>query len=399
MSDIVELAYTLLLGWMSALTDWLWALLSGGGGGRFLAWFLERWKVWLVILIAGGLIVDWLMHIIRWQPYKVWFRRPVPDAPASPEPVQWDRGEGYYDENGYDGTDYGDDGEVLAEDAAEWTDLTLPMLSEIDENWAQPALEPETAPQEGWEPTRIGGLDPQPYEEENEEQFADTNVGYYYEEDETAPDVLNQEPEEEYVQPLWQEEPLQEQETLWAEDAATFEEEEPAENPSGEESGLEETQVYGTRGFWPGQGMYAYEAKNQNPAESDEEPESAPAEEANASSQGEEHARRRRRRGFRQSEREEAAAFEWSMPQRAQEQQSRETLVTPRMQEWLVQEDKRGVQTVTGRPAVRRGLLRFSMTDEEPIAGLPPMRVEGGGFHPAARPDNPDFETDRSGEE
>lgn len=129
MSGIGELAYTLLLGWMRALVDWFWSMYSGTGNTGAWQWLLSNWKIWLIILLVGGVVVDWLMWVVRWRPYRLLFGRRAPaagDAQAA-----YDGGVGYYDQ---------DTAEMEAADwtetTGEWTD-TYATLSEIDPDWAE----------------------------------------------------------------------------------------------------------------------------------------------------------------------------------------------------------------------------------------------------------------------
>ena len=133
MSGIGEFAYTVLLGWMRGLFDWLWSLFAGGGGTGALSWFLSNWKVWLLALLLGGLVVDWLMWVVRWRPYRLLlgrFRRVEPAGEAE----RWDDGVGYY-------------AAETAEDTGseEWTETTFATLSEIDPDWAGDMFEREGA--------------------------------------------------------------------------------------------------------------------------------------------------------------------------------------------------------------------------------------------------------------
>lgn len=131
MTGIGEIAYTVLLGWMRALVDWIWSMVSGTGNSGVWSWFLSNWKLWLLILIVGGLVVDWLMWVMRWRPYRVLMdrfrRKPAKEAEAAPESAEdaWDNGVGYYE------------AEIPADtETADWSEITFATLSEVDPNWA-----------------------------------------------------------------------------------------------------------------------------------------------------------------------------------------------------------------------------------------------------------------------
>lgn len=79
MSAFVETLYSGMLSWIRGVAAWLWQLVSGSGeqvvsqgSARFMQWVTENWLVLLILLCAIGLLVDLLIYLIRWQPYRVW---------------------------------------------------------------------------------------------------------------------------------------------------------------------------------------------------------------------------------------------------------------------------------------------------------------------------------------
>ena len=65
-----------MLSWMRWLTSWFWNIVnSGGTSGGFLRWFSDNWLSLAVFLIVAGVIVDWLVWMIRWRPYWLWLRK------------------------------------------------------------------------------------------------------------------------------------------------------------------------------------------------------------------------------------------------------------------------------------------------------------------------------------
>lgn len=65
-----------MLSWMRWLTSWFWSITaSGGTDGGFLRWFSDHWVSLAVFLIVVGVIVDWLIWMIRWRPYWLWLRK------------------------------------------------------------------------------------------------------------------------------------------------------------------------------------------------------------------------------------------------------------------------------------------------------------------------------------
>lgn len=79
---------TLMLGWIRALTDWIWNIVSlgdGSAGKSFLTWFGANWPKVVLLMLVIGLAADWLIWLVRWKPYWVWFgkkRRILEDAGA-----------------------------------------------------------------------------------------------------------------------------------------------------------------------------------------------------------------------------------------------------------------------------------------------------------------------------
>lgn len=84
---------TLMLGWIRGLTDWIWKLISmgdGSGGRIFLAWFSSNWLKLVLVMIAIGVALDWIVWLIRWRPYWLWFgkkRRILDDTRPSVNPA------------------------------------------------------------------------------------------------------------------------------------------------------------------------------------------------------------------------------------------------------------------------------------------------------------------------
>ena len=74
MGTLADSLFTVLMGWVRALVNALWALFSADHTTtlEFLG------KHWLLIaggLIAAGLVIDWIIWLLRWQPYHLWAQR------------------------------------------------------------------------------------------------------------------------------------------------------------------------------------------------------------------------------------------------------------------------------------------------------------------------------------
>ena len=64
-----------MLSWSRWLADMVWSALRTGGQGGFLSWFSSHWISLAVLLIAAGVVLDWLVWMIRWRPYWRWFNK------------------------------------------------------------------------------------------------------------------------------------------------------------------------------------------------------------------------------------------------------------------------------------------------------------------------------------
>ena len=60
------------LGWMRVLCAQIWASADSPEEGTLLIWIGENWKVLALGLCAIGLVIDLIVYLFRWQPYRVW---------------------------------------------------------------------------------------------------------------------------------------------------------------------------------------------------------------------------------------------------------------------------------------------------------------------------------------
>lgn len=66
----------LMLGWLKGLAGWVLKLFNlAGSGGNPLLWISQNWLKLLIVLLIVGMVMDWLIWMIRWRPYWVWFRK------------------------------------------------------------------------------------------------------------------------------------------------------------------------------------------------------------------------------------------------------------------------------------------------------------------------------------
>ena len=74
-SEFTQTLVEALLSWMQLITSWVWDFFQADKAGGFLSWFSDHWMRIALFLIIVGLVVDWLIWMIRWRPYWLWLRK------------------------------------------------------------------------------------------------------------------------------------------------------------------------------------------------------------------------------------------------------------------------------------------------------------------------------------
>lgn len=88
MGQFANTFFRLLLGWVQTAMSWLWGAVTGGDGSSGFRWMMEHWLLLLVLLCLGAMVIDFVVYLFRWQPYRVWrsfFRRLKREEPVEPE--------------------------------------------------------------------------------------------------------------------------------------------------------------------------------------------------------------------------------------------------------------------------------------------------------------------------
>lgn len=78
MGSFANSTFSILLGWVRGAVSWLWSTATSQENGALVQWIADNWLILTIILCAAGIAVDFVVHMFRWQPYKVWasfFRR------------------------------------------------------------------------------------------------------------------------------------------------------------------------------------------------------------------------------------------------------------------------------------------------------------------------------------
>ena len=74
MGTLVDSLFGVLMSWVRALVNGIWALFTSER--MTLLEFLGRnWIAIAAGIVAAGLVIDWLVWLVRWQPYHIWARR------------------------------------------------------------------------------------------------------------------------------------------------------------------------------------------------------------------------------------------------------------------------------------------------------------------------------------
>ena len=143
MGTLADSLFTLLMGWVRALVNAIWALFTTDH--TTVLEFLGKNWIWIVaVILAAGLVIDWLVWLIRWQPYHLWAKRarrflrmPEPEEEESPKK----RAEGG-DETRKMPAAYEPEADEAAFSAPEEEEQWLPLQQpQVDERQAQEVLQ------------------------------------------------------------------------------------------------------------------------------------------------------------------------------------------------------------------------------------------------------------------
>lgn len=74
MGSFANTVFSVLLGWLQSAIAWLWGVLASGSMGGLLGWMISHWLPLTLLLCLVGMAVDFVVYLLRWQPYRVWRR-------------------------------------------------------------------------------------------------------------------------------------------------------------------------------------------------------------------------------------------------------------------------------------------------------------------------------------
>ncbi len=72
MGSFINALFNFLLGWIRGTTQWLWSMVTSDSRGGLLGWAMRNWLPLVILLCIFGVVMDFLVYLIRWQPYRVW---------------------------------------------------------------------------------------------------------------------------------------------------------------------------------------------------------------------------------------------------------------------------------------------------------------------------------------
>ena len=74
MGQFANTLFSALLGWVQSAAAEVWNLVTNADVSLWLRWLLDNWLPLTLMLCVGGVVVDFIVYIIRWQPYRMWGR-------------------------------------------------------------------------------------------------------------------------------------------------------------------------------------------------------------------------------------------------------------------------------------------------------------------------------------
>ncbi len=72
MNAFADTIFTFLLGWIRGFTQTVFNAVSSPKTHGFFEWLGDHWLSLALILIACGVMMDFIIWMIRWQPYRLW---------------------------------------------------------------------------------------------------------------------------------------------------------------------------------------------------------------------------------------------------------------------------------------------------------------------------------------
>ena len=74
MGTFADSLFTVLMSWVRALVSGIWALFTSDHT-TVLEFFGKNWLAIAAVIIVAGLVIDWIIWLLRWQPYHLWAQK------------------------------------------------------------------------------------------------------------------------------------------------------------------------------------------------------------------------------------------------------------------------------------------------------------------------------------
>lgn len=140
MGTLADSLFNLLMGWVRALVNGIWALFTTDHT-TLLEFLGKNWIMIVVVILAAGLAIDWLVWLIRWRPYHLWAKR-ARRFLHLPEPEEEETGRRKKRPETGEATQKMQTVEAPEEDAFEDEEQWLPLQQpQVDERQAQEVLQ------------------------------------------------------------------------------------------------------------------------------------------------------------------------------------------------------------------------------------------------------------------
>ena len=140
MGTLADSLFNVLMGWVRALVNGIWALFTTDHT-TLLEFLGKNWIMIVVVILAAGLAIDWLVWLIRWRPYHLWAKR-ARRFLHLPEPEEEETGRRKKRPETGEATQKVQTVEAPEEDAFEDEEQWLPLQQpQVDERQAQEVLQ------------------------------------------------------------------------------------------------------------------------------------------------------------------------------------------------------------------------------------------------------------------
>ena len=74
MGQFANMLFSVLLGWVQSAAAEVWSLVTNADVSLWLRWLLDNWLPLTLWLCVGGVVIDFVVYLVRWQPYRMWKR-------------------------------------------------------------------------------------------------------------------------------------------------------------------------------------------------------------------------------------------------------------------------------------------------------------------------------------